>query len=424
MWRAARQGRRHPIVTDASPAPQPTGFLLAYAAAVAGGVVAFTPFLTIILPLRMQNIAATGVVDLLAATAFAGALTASVANIGFGWASDRTRNRRGWIAAGLVLSCALLLASGLADTATKLIASVVAWQIALNMMLAPLAAWGGDCVPDCQKGRLGGFLALAPAAGALSGVLITAGGFVPEAARVWVIVALTCTLVGPVLLMGGGRDRQLLMQDFPKEPRDEAKSRTRRPAARMWLARLLVQVSEAAMFAFLLVWLRSLDPSFPESAAAAVIAATMVASIPAAMWFGRWSDRTGEPFTPLLWLSGAASISLMVMAIAPSRVAALVAYVAFGIFGTTFLSLHSAQTLRILPRARTRGRDLGFFNLTNTVPSLIMALLAVWLVPRFGFSALFLALALSALGATLLLVELSQPAPPLVKPAEACEPPP
>ena len=44
----------------------------------------------------------------------------------------------------------------------------------------------------------------------------------------------------------------------------------------------------------------------------------------------------------------------------------------------------------MLPRSDRRGRDLGLFNLTNTVPSLIMPWLTLALVPQFGFKTLFL----------------------------------
>ena len=61
-----------------------------------------------------------------------------------------------------------------------------------------------------------------------------------------------------------------------------------------------------------------------------------------------------------------------------------------------FLSLHSGQTLLVLPSASHRGRDLGLFNLTNTVPSLIMPWLTVMVVPERGFPALFGMLAVLA----------------------------
>jgi hypothetical protein len=81
------------------------------------------------------------------------------------------------------------------------------------------------------------------------------------------------------------------------------------------------------------------------------------------------------------------------MAFAAGLDTAKASYLVFGVATTVFLSLHSSQTLRILPRSDRRGRDLGIFNLTNTVPSLIMPWLTISLVPGFGFDALFLLLA-------------------------------
>jgi hypothetical protein len=46
-----------------------------------------------------------------------------------------------------------------------------------------------------------------------------------------------------------------------------------------------------------------------------------------------------------------------------------------------------------LPDPARFGRDLGLFNLTNTLPSLISPLLAAFVIGSFGYQALLLALA-------------------------------
>lgn len=76
---------------------------------------------------------------------------------------------------------------------------------------------------------------------------------------------------------------------------------------------------------------------------------------------------------------------------------AIIGYILFGIAATIFLSLHTGQTLRVLPKPEHRGRDLGVFNLTNTVPSLVMPWLTLTLVPGFGFAALFALFAVLAI---------------------------
>lgn len=375
-------------------------FLWLYALAAAGGAVAYVPFLTILLPVRMSQLSGAEDVEPLAYAAFAGAIAASLANIAFGWLSDRTGSRRGWILVGLTLSSILLVSVRTTDNIAALIALIVLWQLALNMMLAPLAAWAGDLVPDAQKGFLGGLLAFAPAAGALAGAVVTWPGLADADGRLVLVVAMTAAMVLPVLLVGRPVSMPQLMVPVPASTRTD---RPRSLVARMWMARLLVQLSEAALFAYLLYWFRSIDASVTDSDTARIFSLVLVAAVPFSLLAGRWSDRADRPILPLAVTAAVASLGLVLMALAETREAAIGGYILFGLVASIFLALHSAQTLRVLPRPQTRGRDLGFFNLTNTTPSLIMPWLTLSLVPGFGFDALFTVLAALALLASLLL---------------------
>jgi MFS family permease len=277
------------------------------------------------------------------------------------------------------------------------------------MMLAPLSAWAGDCVPDSQKGLLGGLLALAPALGALSGTLVTLDGFASPNGRLLWIAALVIALVCPVLLFGKPVPMpqliapQLWIDDLhlPNDARQVA--RNRGVVLRMWFARFLVQIAEASLFAFLLLWFKSLDPDFGENRASGVFTAVLGAAVIFSLMVGRWSDRTDRPILPLALCSGLAALGLAIMSMAPTVLVAISGYVIFGLGSNIFLALHSSQTLRVLPSRRTRGRDLGIFNLTNTVPSLIMPWLTLALVPTYGFGALFILLTGLAVIASLLL---------------------
>lgn len=384
-------------------ATQPARFLLLYALAVAGGAVAYVPFLTVLLPVRVTAMAEPEAVAALARIAFAGAIAASIANIAFGWLSDHTRMRRPWIAAGLALSSLLLVSVREAGSQAALIAVIVVWQVALNMMLAPLSAWAGDCVPDRQKGFLGGLLSLAPALGALSGAIVTLPGLAGPDTRLVLVAALVVLMVAPVLLFGGGRIRPELMVDEPLADRPLVRLRTTR-AARMWLARLLIQIAEAALFAYLLLWFLSIDAGFGDNDTATIFSIVLFLAVPVALLAGRWSDRANRPIKPLIAAALVAAAGLTNMALAESLAIAIAGYVVFGLAASVFLALHTAQTLRVLPRPTRRGRDLGIFNLTNTVPSLIMPWLTLALVPAFGFDALFALLACLALAAALLLL--------------------
>ena len=171
----------------------------------------------------------------------------------------------------------------------------------------------------------------------------------------------------------------------------------------MWLARLLVQIAEATLFAYLYLWLTSFDAGLDDADVARLFMAMLALGVPASILVGRWSDRNDEPILPLRVAAAVGAAGLVGMALAPSLTSALVAYGAFILSTAVFLSLHSAQVLRVLPRPDRRGRDLGFFNLTNTIPSLVMPWLTVSLIPTLGYSALFWVLAgLAALAPVLL----------------------
>lgn len=379
--------------------PGATRFVLLYALAWAGGVIGYTPLLTILLPVQVDGLAGRAAgVDWLAWIALAGALAASLGGILFGWLSDITGNRRGWIGAGLVLSSLLLVAVGRMESLAALIGTIVAWQLALNMMLGPLSAWAGDMVPDRAKGLLGGMMAFAPALGALSGIVVTQPGLGTETVRLELVAAMVIACVLPVLLV-----RPPLSVEADQGMAPAPLPVRQRRALRMWLARLCVQVAEATLFAYLFFWLTGLDGSVTDHHTARLFGAIMVLSAPLALLAGRWSDRRDRPIAPLRACAGISALGLLAMALAPGLHAAMLAYGLFGVTSAVFLALHSAQTLRILPRTDRRGRDLGLFNLANTVPSLVMPWLAMVLVPLSGFPGLFVLLAVLAAAAALLL---------------------
>ena len=376
---------------------QTRSFLGLFALAWAGGAIAYVPFLTIWLPLRVVGLAGTDSVRTLGLITFCGAIAASVGNIAFGWLSDWTGTRRPWIAIGLTLTAVLLVLMGQARDTWTVLALVVCWQLALNMILGPLSAWAADLVPRNKTGLLGGLMALSPALGALSGIIVTMPGLASAQQRLWLIAAMMCACVIPALLVArrSSPAAQVAEAEFVRP--------ARRFAITMWLARLLVQIAEAALFAYLLLYFRSLDPAIDESRVARLFGAVLAAAVPVSIVVGTIADRSARPARPLALCALGSTVGLLCMLWATTIGQAMVAYVLFGLATTTFLSLHSGQTLRVLPDPRHRGRDLGLFNLTNTAPSLIMPLLTIAVVPTRGYAALFGILALlSATSAALL----------------------
>ena len=391
---------------------QSSRFLWLYALAWAGGAVAYVPFLTILLPLRITELVGHDSVRWLAYITFSGAIAASVGNILFGSLSDRTGHRRAWVAAGLTANVALLLAMIWVDSPIALLVLIVLWQLALNMMLGPLSAWASDNVPHSQLGRLGGLLAFAPAIGALAGVLMTVPALAAREERTALVGVLIIACVAPALMFG--QPRHVPLAERPEAPSNLAANRSdrkRRTFVLMWIARLLVQIAEAALFAYLLIYFRSVQSDLGESSIARLFFVVPVAAVPIALVVGRWADRRQRPFLPLAIAAALSGCGLIILSASSGIDTAIGGYILFGLATTIFLSLHSGQILRVLPSPRHRGRDLGVVNLTNTVPSLIMPWLTLALVPAFGFAGLFALLALLAFTSAMILMVISGKVP-------------
>ena len=385
---------------DRSPVTrQSSAFLVLYALAWAGGAVAYVPFLTILLPVRIAAMAGAQRVEWVAYITFFGAIAASVGGLLFGWLSDRTGVRRPWIIAGLVGSTALMVCAPSARDPLQLLLLIIVWQLALNMMLGPLAAWAADHVPPPQLGVLGGLLALSPALGSAAGAVVTIPGLATPDERLALVGLLVSACVLPALIFARPLDSAASNSGL-----HDRGARTSAAARAMWLARFLVQICEATLFAYLYFYFRSVDPQRDAGSIARLFSIVICTAVPAALLIGRWSDRRGRPIAPLIATAVTLAIALGLLAIASTPAEATAAYVLFGLATTIFLSLHSAQTLRVLGRAERRGFDLGVFNLTNTAPSLIMPWLTVAIVPQFGFSRLFAVLAALALTAALILL--------------------
>jgi MFS family permease len=387
-------------------------FLMLFGLAWAGASIAYIPFLTLLLPVRVSTLAGPVLgVTWMAYIAFGGAVAASIGHIGFGYLSDITNNRRGWIWAGLIFSCIFLVAVPLATNLMGLISLIVLWQLSLNMMLAPLTAWAGDCVPNSRKGFLGGLMAFAPGIGAIMGTAVTIPGVALPDTRLLMISATVAVFILPILIFGR---RRFYPDEQPERPMHDTSTAAhqatpwRSAMRRMWLSRLALQIAEAALFAYLYFWFRSIDPAMNDNRTASVFSIILFISAPLALITGRWADRRGRPLLPLVMCAAVSAFGLLCMGLAPNLLLAIGAYAVFGFASSVFLALHSAQTLRVLPRPERRGRDLGIFNLTNTLPSIIMPWIVLSLVPHFGFSGLFFLLAMLALGSGLILLPLTR----------------
>ncbi len=377
--------------------------LIAYALAWAGGTIAYMPFLNLLLPLRFSELAGAQDLNWLGLTAILGAIAASLSNIAFGWLSDLFPGRLRWSSAGIAGLALSYAAITKASTPAMLVVCVVIWQFSVNLYLAPLGAFAAEHVPDRHRGKLGGMLSWAPGISALSllGIAQLPGGFT---AQVLAIPAIALMMFLPLVILAGRGGRASSVDATEPAPR----SAPRETLALFWLARFFVQISEALLFAFVFYFLRDLlGGHLGVKDYALINAGVYLAAIPVALAIGLASDRRGRRKGPLLAMIGVLAAGFGIMGASADPWLVIAAYVLCVIGSTVFLSLHSAFVMQYLPRRDRLGRDLGIINLTNTLPSIFGAPLALLVVPAWGYSGLLLLLAVSMAIPTALIARLS-----------------
>ena len=380
------------------------GFILLVALANAGGVIAFLPLLSLLLPVRIAEIAGEARIGLFTATVIAGAVAASLSNIGFGWASDRTRarggGRRSWVVIGLVLLALSFAVVALARTPVTIILAVILFQVAVNALLAPLFAIMADEVPGTQMGLAGGLIALGSPLASAVGAAMIALALPGDGAQLAFILVMVLICIVPLLRVPSVETGAVVSTTPPRL--------AGRDLAVAWLARLLVQIAGNVLSLYLVYYFVSIAPEISAAKQVGPIGQLMTIAyllpLPIAVLLGRWSDRIGRRKPFLVVAALLAALGLLGLALARDWTTAAAAFALYAMGSSVFLSIHSGFAMQLLPSADHRGRDLGLINLTNTLPALIGPALA-WALstPRdFGPIMLLLA-ALTLAGGALVL---------------------
>lgn len=395
--------------------PVTPGFIGAYTAAQIGAFIGFIPLLTLILPLKAAAIAPAGKAELLALVALWGAVTAGVANVWAGAASDRARLTHGgrwrWMATGLAATIASYGLIAAASTSWALLLAVVALQISLNLMLNPLAAALPDDVPDHQKGVVSGFTGLAYPVASLFGALVIGIVLSSEGARLAAVVVAMSLLVIPFILAVRRGQR-------PAAPAPGALSWSsaalRDHDFRMtFLSRLAVQTAVAMNVLYLLFFLQQesniaavLPRQRPEAVVGWILAASTVTAIVAGLLAGLASDRIGRRrelvFAGGICLAGGAAL----MALIPQWPGPALAQIVFGVGIGVYGVVDTALIAQVLPSRANAGRDLGLMNIATTAAQVLAPFLALLALQLAGhdLQLLFaLSAALAALGAVTIL---------------------
>jgi MFS family permease len=350
------------------------GFLGAVALANAGGVIAYLPLLTLLLPLKVEGLSGEARIGVFTATVFAGAIAASISNVLFGWLSDRSvargGGRRAWMAGGVAATAASYGGLIVAATPVALVAALVAFQIAVNALLAPMMAIMAEEVPDGQKGVAGGLFALGGPLASIVSTVLVGQATLTEAARFAILPAAVAACIAPLLLARA----RIAVAD--RDPRGDVRA-SRRDLIVAGVARLFVQIAGVVTQTYLLYYFESIVPAGERAGLPGrighLLTIAFIVPLPAALILGRLSDLT-------------------------RRRKPAAAFVVYTLGSSVFVALNAGVAMQLLPNPRHRGRDLGLLNLANTLPSLLGPPLAWVFATPHDFVGVMLALAVLAVG--------------------------
>lgn len=355
----------------AAPARRPAAFLLAFALGNAGGVLAYLPFLTLLLPLKVEAIAGAARVTVLSAILGGGAVAASLGNILVGLLIDRSVLRGGglrpWIALGVVATAASYGAIGAAQGPVLLFVAVVLFQLAVNVLIAPVAVIMVDEMPDAQKGLAGGLLTLGQPMAMLAATVLALLYDRGEARAYLAICAGVAVLALPLLL---SRPRPAIHGS-----QAPVVALARRDLTLLALSRLLLMTANCVLGGILVYYFESLSAGLSGPAVAARVGMVSMiaygAAVPLAVLLGASRTGTGGARKVALGATLAGVCALALLALAPGWGWAGLGYGLFVCALQVYTSQHSAIVAHALRSPRHRARDLGFQNLANTIPALV-----------------------------------------------------
>lgn len=316
-----------------------------------------------------------------------GAAVSTICNPLFGAFSDRTTWRRGrrlpWILIGAGGGALSLLALSMATTVPAMLLGWCGTQLFLNAMFAAVMAAVPDQVPVERRGLIGGVVAISQTVGIVGGVAIAS---VTGSIAAGYLATLAALLLLTLPYALDSRDLPLpadyrpppfalgpFLRSFWISPRQHP------DFAWAWITRFLVNLGNYVATLYLLFYVID-GLGVPEEEAAgrvlvltALYAATTVATTAV---FGHWSDRIGRRKIFVIWSGIVSGVASLVLAIAQSWPAAVVAAIILGCAFGIYTAVDFAMITQVLPDAVERAKDLGVINIANALPQVLAPVVA------------------------------------------------
>jgi len=388
-------------------------FIALYAIGYVGSYVALiTPVVTT-LALKIAELDPVGKETSLGLIAALGALVAIFANLLTGALSDRTTSRLGrrrpWIIVGALGGVVALAIVGFAPNLAVVAIGWALAQLTLNMVLAALQALLPDQVPLEQRARVSAVLGIAQQVSPVVGIGLAYG---VQAVGLGIgNMLLIPGIVGAVLMIA----LALTIRDVPHEevgafsPVAFARSFSiakgkRYDFAWTWFGRFFVILGFAVYTTYQPYFITDRlgvptnELILQQLIALLIFAASLTVS---AVLCGRASDRTGRRKPFVFGAAAVVTVALVMLALTSTLPAFYIAAVVMGVGIGAYFAVDLALITDVLPdKDHTAAKDMGIFNIANSLPQSVAPALAPLLLSIGGggnYTALFLAGAVFAL---------------------------
>lgn len=382
----------------ASPSPETArpavslGFVAIYVLAQFGIWVALLTPVVLTLALRVGEIASEAEKGRWLGIILAiGGFVALVATPICGALSDRTRSRFGrrrpWLLGGLVVAGSGLLLLGLAPNLLLLGLGWIICQAGFNAMQAGCLPILPDVIPVRWQGRVAGMLGMTSTMGTFAGSWITQ--YTQGSSLLMFLAPFAITVVSIAILC-------LILPDRPADASDDrrlgpiAMLRAIGAPFRDWDfswafgSRFLIMMAWSFLLTYQLFFLTD-QLSLAKSDATQVMVKSMAiiatATIAISLVGGFITDWTGRR-KPLVFLAAALEgAGFLTIALAPSVSQFLVGVAMAGIGKGLYFAVDLALLAAILPRPEDSAKDMGVFQIANSLPqSLAPAIAPIILV--------------------------------------------
>lgn len=330
-----------------------------------------------VLPQRLSDIGIENPAAVLGTVNAFGTVFALVSNIVWGVMSDRTRTRIGrrtpWIIAGTLLAGFFLWSTGASDQPAVVVAAFCAFQVCLNMLLAPATAVLSDRVPQSSRGIVSACYGTGITIGTQIGMLIgasfltnTSTGFIVGASIV-AISGILAVVVWPkepsnkgVPVSGDGVKGVILSLRPPKNAPD------------FWWAfgsRFFMLIAYQMIFTYQVYIIQQhIGQTVEESAATMSTMAiiTLVVSLIGAVISGPVSDFMNTRKIPIILAAFLFAVGIAMPWIFPTTTGMFL-YAGLAGFGYgVYLSVDQALLVDVLPNKEEAGKDLSILNMSTT----------------------------------------------------------